>query len=82
MKLFFTQCKVGSTENLNVNNHFLIFGFWVPENASFKGPILKKIQGAAPPLSVVPDKEAGKVLLTHLMRIRLMLLKMLRIKNW
>ena len=26
----FTQCKVRSTENLNVNNHFLIFGFWVP----------------------------------------------------
>ena len=26
----FTQCKVRSTENLNVNKHFLIFGFWVP----------------------------------------------------
>ena len=27
VKLFFTQCKVGSTENLNVNNQFSIFGF-------------------------------------------------------
>ena len=28
--LFFTQSKLGSTKNLNVNNHFLIFSFWVP----------------------------------------------------
>ena len=25
MKLFFTQCKVGSTENLNVNHFFYIW---------------------------------------------------------
>ena len=49
MKLFFTQCKVGSTENLNVNNHFYYLAFGCPENASFKGPILNNF----PPASVV-----------------------------
>ena len=42
MKLFFTQCKVGSTENLNVNNNFNIW-LLVPENASFKGSVFVRV---------------------------------------
>ena len=42
MKLFFTQCKVGSTENLNVNYDFLIFGFGVPWKFIIWGSYLKK----------------------------------------